>query len=364
MIDQMKMVTLLLLTLFAPMLSADSSGYRVEQVAKGLGIPWGLAFLNDNDLIITEREGGAKILSLRSGHLAPLSGLPRVYARGQGGLLDVAVPNDYQNQGWIYFTYSKPVEDGAATTLARAQLEGATLVQWEDLLVTRSVTDSGVHFGSRIIFDDQGHLFFTIGDRGERPNGQDLGNHAASILRLHRDGTIPATNPFWGEKGALPEIWSYGHRNPQGIAFDSQQRLWVIEHGPRGGDEINLIEPGNNYGWPVISYGMEYWGPVAVGEGTHKVGMEQPVKVYTPSIAPGSLLVYSGKAFPEWRDNLFAGALKLRHINRITLNTQGEAIDEERLLESLGQRIRALAESSEGWIYFSTDSGNIYRLRP
>lgn len=364
MIGWMKRVILLFCVLFASTLSADSSGYRVEQVAEGLGTPWGLAFLNDSEMLITEREGDAKILSLRSGRLTPLSGLPRVYARGQGGLLDVAVPSGYQGQGWIYFTYSKPVEGGAATTLARAQLRGNSLVQWEDLLVTRSVTDTGVHFGSRIAFDDQGHLFLTIGDRGKRPNGQDLGNHAASILRLHRDGTIPATNPFWGEQGALPEIWSYGHRNPQGIAFDSQQRLWAIEHGPRGGDEINLIEPGNNYGWPVISYGMEYWGPVAVGEGTHKAGMEQPVKIYTPSIAPGSLLVYSGKAFPEWRGNLFAGALKLRHINRITLNRRGEAIDEERLLESLGQRIRALVESSEGWIYFSTDSGNIYRLRP
>ncbi len=364
MINQMNIAILLFLILFAPMLSADPVGYRVEQVAEGVGIPWGLAFLSDNELLITEREGKAKILSLHSGHLEPLSGLPEVYAKGQGGLLDVAVPSDYQDHGWIYFTYSKPVEGGAATTLARAQLEGTTLTEWKDLLVTRSVSDSGRHFGSRITFDGKGYLFFTVGDRGVRPNGQDLGNHAGSILRLHRDGTIPETNPFWGKRGAVPEIWSYGHRNPQGIAFDSQWRLWSIEHGPRGGDEINLIEPGNNYGWPVISHGMEYWGPVAVGEGTHKAGMEQPVKVYIPSIAPGSLLVYSGKAFPEWRDNLLAGALKLRHINRITLDEQGEVIAEERLLEFLDQRIRALVEGPEGWIYLSTDSGNIYRLRP
>ena len=179
------------------------------------------------------------------------------------------------------------------------------------------------------------------------------------------DGSVPADNPFVKNAHALPEIWSYGHRNPQGIAYDLQrQRLWEIEHGPRGGDEINLILPGRNYGWPVISYGKEYWGPVQVGEGTEKEGMEQPVKVYIPSIAPGSLILYSGKAFPGWKGNLFSGALILTHLNRVALDESGKAVAEERLLESLNERIRALVESPEGWIYFSTDSGKIYRLRP
>jgi glucose/arabinose dehydrogenase len=184
-------------------------------------------------------------------------------------------------------------------------------------------------------------------------------------MRLTRDGRIPQDNPFISRDDVLPEIWSYGHRNPQGMAYDPEhKRLWLIEHGPRGGDEINLVMPGRNYGWPVISYGKEYWGPMAVGEGTHREGMEQPVKQYTPSIAPGSLLLYSGKAFPAWRGNLFAGALKLRHINRVTLDKEGKAIAEERLLTDLDERIRALAEDPRGWIWFSTDSGRIYVIKP
>ena len=204
-----------------------------------------------------------------------------------------------------------------------------------------------------------------MGDRGERSNGQDRSNHAGCVMRLNRDGSVPGDNPFIGQADVLPEIWSYGHRNPQGMAYDPiHKRLWLIEHGPRGGDEINLILPGRNYGWPVISYGKEYWGPVAVGEGTHRKGMEQPIKQYTPSIAPGSLLLYSGKAFPAWGGNLFAGALKLQHINRVTLDAKGNAIGEERLLTDLNERIRALAESPQGWIYFSTDSGKVYRIKP
>jgi len=182
---------------------------------------------------------------------------------------------------------------------------------------------------------------------------------------LKRNGETPKDNPFVQTANVLPEIWSYGHRNPQGIAYDhTTRRLWSIEHGPRGGDEINLILPGRNYGWPIISYGKEYWGPFAVGEGTERKGMEQPIKQYTPSIAPGSLLVYSGKKFPNWQGNLFSGALKLRHLNRVVLNKEGKAISEERLLENLNERIRALVEAPNGWIYFSTDSGKIYQIKP
>ncbi len=229
----------------------------------------------------------------------------------------------------------------------------------------RSASATGRHFGSRIVFDVQGHLFFSVGDRGVRPNGQDLTTHAGSILRLNLDGSLPADNPFLNRPGALPEIYSFGHRNPQGLAYDAKrERLWSIEHGPRGGDEINLIKAGENYGWPVVSHGKEYWGPMMVGEATHKAGMMDPVKVYVPSIAPGSLLLYSGKAFPGWRDDLFSGALKLTHLNRVSLNQEGQPVAEERLLESLGERIRALAEDPQGWLYLSTDSGKILRLRP
>ncbi|MDH5660304.1 MAG: PQQ-dependent sugar dehydrogenase, partial [Gammaproteobacteria bacterium] len=288
-----------------------------------------------------------------------------VMAEGQGGMLDVAISPNYKNDGWIYFTYVKNIDGEGATVLARAKLKLNRFYEWQELLVSESTTDASQHFGSRIAFDKKGHVFFGIGDRGERPNAQDLTNHAGSIMRLNLDGSIPEDNPFVNSDSSLPEIWSYGHRNPQGLVYDIKtNRLWEIEHGPRGGDEINLIKKGANYGWPVISYGKEYWGPLAVGEGTHRKGMEQPVKVYVPSIAPGSLLIYSGTIFPQWQGNLFSGALKLRHINRIVLNKKGEAISEERLLETLDNRIRALAQSPEGWIYFSTDSGEIYRIKP
>ena len=339
--------------------------FVVEEVANNLDVPWGMAFLNTDNILITERNGNVKLLNLGKGSLTPIQGTPTVLATGQGGLLDVAIPPSYRPGGWIYFTYTKNVRGQGVTTLARSHLSGDRLNNWQDIVISESGSSTGRHFGSRIAFDDNGYLFFTIGDRGERPNGQDLKTHAGSVLRVQLDGSVATNNPFIGQKDVLPEIWSYGHRNPQGIVYDRQkQRLWLIEHGPRGGDEINLIQPGKNYGWPVVSYGKEYWGPMAVGEGTEKEGMEQPIKVYIPSIAPSSLILYSGKAFPDWKGNLLAGALKLQHINRVVLDDSGKAVDEERLLTSLNERIRALAESPEGWIYFSTDSGRILRIRP
>lgn len=345
--------------------TSNGMAFEVEQVIDGLGVPWGMAFLNTNEILFTERGGKAGILMLDRARVSWLKGVPKVLAEGQGGLLDVAVPPGYEPSGWIYFTYSKNINGQGVTTLARAHRQNDQLTNWQDLLVTRSATNTSRHFGSRITFDGKGHLFFTIGDRGKRPNAQDLSNHAGSVLRLNLDGSVPPGNPFSEKKNALAEIWSYGHRNPQGIFFDKElQRLVLIEHGPRGGDEINIILPGRNYGWPVISYGKEYWGPVRVGEGTHKAGMEQPIKVYVPSIAPGSLLIYSGKAFPGWKQNLFSGALKARHLNRVVLDRQGKEVAEERLLSELDERIRALIESQEGWLYLSTDSGRILRVKP
>ena len=338
---------------------------KLEKVMERLGVPWGLVFISPSQLLVTEREGTIRLLDLKSSTNVKLQNSPQVLADGQGGMLDVAIPPNYQTSKWIYFTYVKDDNGEGVTVLSRAKLNNESFTQWQELLVTKSGTEQGYHFGSRITFDDQGHVYFGIGDRGERSNAQDLTNHAGSIIRLNLDGSIPKDNPFIKRKSALPEIWSYGHRNPQGLSYDfKHKRLWEIEHGPRGGDEINLILPGKNYGWPVISYGKEYWGPIAVGEGTHRKGMQQPVKVYIPSIAPGSLMVYTGDAFPKWKGNLLSGALKLKHINRIVLNEKGEAVKEERLLESLDHRIRALTQSPEGWIYFSTDSGSIYRLRP
>ena len=354
----------------ARIIQSDKATFALEEVIDGLGIPWGLAFISDNQLLITEREGSVKLLDVQRKTLSPVQGVPEVMAENQGGLLDVAVPPDFTRGDWIYFTFVRDKDGQGVTVLARAKLKSNAagvnqLVQWQDLLETRSASDTGRHFGSRIVFDENGYVYFGVGDRGERPYSQDLTNHAGSVMRLHRDGRVPADNPFKQRRDVPPEIWSYGHRNPQGMAYDyDNKRLWLIEHGPRGGDEINLVLPGRNYGWPVISYGKEYWGPLAVGEGTHREGMEQPIKQYTPSIAPGSLLLYTADAFPSWRGNLFAGALKLQHLNRVTLSKDGRAIAEERLLTELNERIRALAQGPQGWLYFSTDSGKVYVMKP
>ena len=350
----------------ASILKGRSAGmtYRLEEVASGLGTAWGMAFISPTGLLVTEKEGSVKRIDLSSGRLSNLRGAPQVWNRGQGGLLDVAVPPDFNDGGWIYFTFAKEHNGQGITVLARARLKGDMLTDWQELLATRSASTADVHFGSRIAFDDRGHLFFSVGDRGKRENAQDLSNHAGKILRLNRDGSIPQDNPLVGG-GGLPEIWSYGHRNPQGLFWDTgRQILWANEHGPRGGDEINRIEPGGNFGWPVVSHGKEYWGPVPVGEGTSKPGMQDPIQVYIPSIAPGSLLVYSGEAFPDWRGQLFSGALALTHLNRVVLDDNLRPVGEERLLEDLEERIRTLVQSPEGYLYLSTDSGRILVLRP
>ena len=342
----------------------SSTNYAIDLLASELGIPWGMTLIGPNKLLITERNGQLLQLDLITGQQRHISGLPPIYAKGQGGLFDIKIPPDSSHLQWLYFTYAKPVAGQGRTTLARAKLIGHKLKQWQDLLVTESATSTNRHFGSRMAFDGNGHVFFSVGDRGHRPNGQDLSTHAGSILRLNLDGTVPKDNPFIAQNNALAEIYSYGHRNPQGLAFDQKhQRLWAIEHGPRGGDEINLIKPGRNYGWPVVSFGKEYWGPFSVGEGTLKAGIEPPAKVYIPSIAPSSLLLYSGRAFKTWRGNLLSGALKLTHLNRVELD--GELVTaEHRLLTELKQRIRHVIEDKQGNLLISTDSGRIYRLKP
>lgn len=353
-----------------PLSEGSSLGhdYQVEEVASGFGTPWGLAFISDAEMVITGRAGQLWLLNTESGESSELSGLPGdIATRGQGGLLDVQTSPSFGSDRTLYFTYSKAVDDGAATTLARAVLSenNDQLTGWEDLLVTDSASNAGQHFGSRVTFDDEGYVYFGVGDRGDRDNGQDFSNHASSIMRLHLDGRVPDDNPFVDDADIPDEIWSLGHRNPQGLAYDLERnRLWEIEHGPRGGDEINVIEAGENYGWPVVSHGREYWGPVDVGEAESLPGYVDPVKVYVPSIAPGSLLVYRGDAFPDWRGHLFAGALVLTHLNHIAVNAQGEIGEEDRLLEDLGERIRAVAEDDHGHLFLSTDSGRILRVSP
>ncbi|MGH1543771.1 MAG: PQQ-dependent sugar dehydrogenase [Arenicella sp.] len=344
--------------------------FNVDMLADDLDSPWAMVFLSPSELLITNRHGSLTLLELSSGKKQQISGVPEVSSSGQGGLLDIALPPGFDPEqaqnNWIYFTLSRATSGQAATELARARLqkESLRLHDWETLLHSKSASDSGRHFGSRIAFDNQGHVFFGIGDRGHRSNAQDLSNHAGSIIRLNLDGTIPDDNPFINNDDALPEIWSYGHRNPQGMAFDNlHQRLWSSEHGPQGGDEINLIERGKNYGWPVVSQGEEYGEDTPVGVLTQQ-GMIDPIKVYSPSIAPGSLLLYTGTAFPRWQGNLLLGSLKLQHLNRITLDQHMLAVDEERLLEDSNERIRALVMHTNGDIYIGTDSGKLLRISP
>ncbi|HKJ99300.1 MAG TPA: PQQ-dependent sugar dehydrogenase [Desulfotignum sp.] len=347
-------------------LTGDSEGmvFQVDEIVSGQGVIWGLAFLSAERLLFTERQGNINVMDLDTGLIQRLQGSPDVWNKDQGGMLDAAVEKDHGPGDWVYFTYSKKIQGQGATTLARARLQEEKLTDWQDLLVTKSVTGTSRHFGSRIAFDGSGHLFFSVGDRGVRPNGQDRSTHAGAILRVNLDGSPPEDNPFVEENG-LPEIWSYGHRNPQGLFWVStEDRLWSNEHGPRGGDEINLIQPGENYGWPVVSHGKEYWAPLPVGEATSKPGMADPAKVFTPSIAPSSLLVYSGKAFPLWQGNFFSGALAMTHLNRVVLDSNDRPVKEERLLLDLDERIRDVIESPEGWLYVSTDSGRIFRIKP
>lgn len=343
---------------------ANNVSYQVEKVVSNLGIPWGMAFLNNKEMLITQKNGKIFRLDIQTKELKSIKNPFKIYHHRQGGLLDVKISPHYKKDAWIYFTYVKKLNGFGVTILSRAKLKNNTLYSTEELLVTKSGTKTGVHFGSRITFDEDGYLYLGVGDRGFRPNAQDLNTHAGAILRLNLDGTIPRDNPFVGKDG-LDEIYSYGHRNPQGLFYDKKKNiLYSNEHGPRGGDEINIVQKGNNYGWPTISYGKEYFSYQAVGIGTHKEGMVQPIKVYIPSIAPSSLIVYSGKIFKQWEGNIFSGALSLRHLNRIVLDKDLVAVSEERLLENLDQRIRNVIEGPDGFLYISTDNGDILRIKP
>ncbi|MDB1123835.1 PQQ-dependent sugar dehydrogenase [Vibrio algarum] len=350
----------ILLLLLSPISYAEQK-FTFQRVTQGLNIPWGLAFTDNDNLIITERTGAIKHLNIASGEISLLFQIPNLNNRGQGGLLDIAVSP--QDPSKLYVTYTKSTGKGLATTLAKANYQNGKLSGFKDVLVTDSATDTSRHFGSRISFDLNGHLYFSIGDRGVRENGQDNSNHSGTILRLNLDGSIPTDNPFFKETNTRNEIWSYGHRNPQGLYFDNlTKKLWSIEHGPRGGDEINEIKKGANYGWPITSHGKEYWGPVDVAEDTERPGIEPPKLVYIPSIAPSSLILYRGDHYPALNGKLLASALKLTHINIISFQPNGTLIETGRIANNLKQRIRSITTNPKGEIFFSTDDGNIYRI--
>ena len=339
---------------------------RPDTIITGLSIPWGLAFLPDGDLIVNERDGKMLRYSRDGKLVAEIKGLPDIQPRGQGGLMDIRLHPEYQTNGWIYFAYSYRLDrsrEGWNTALMRAKLKDNTLVEKELLFQGIPGSVRGQHFGCKITFDGKGHVFFGIGDRGFMENAQDLSNDCGKIHRLNEDGSIPADNPFINTPGARPSIWSYGVRNPQGLVispFDG--KLWESEHGPKGGDELNLIEPGKNYGWPEISFGINYNGTILTPD-TAKAGMEQPVKYWVPSIAPCGMTFVTGNKYKGWEGNILIGSLRFRNLVRLEISGD-QVLHEEVLLHNIG-RMRNVEVCPEGYVYVGVENpGMIIRLEP
>jgi glucose/arabinose dehydrogenase len=349
--------------------------YRVVTVAEGLVVPWSMTFLPGGDMLFTERPGRLRII--RNGALIPdpVPGVPKVLAEGQGGLLDVVPHPDFASNRLLYLSFSKPIGDGseATTAVVRGRFENDRLTSVEEIFEAK--TRGRGHYGSRLAFDRDGYLFITVGERQVATVGdlsahpaQDLSNHHGTVVRLHDDGRVPADNPFVGREGALPEIWSYGHRNPQGLAIHPETGdIWLNEHGPQGGDELNRVRAGVNYGWPVIGFGVNYRTGTALHEGTQREGMESPVHVWVPSIATSGLLIYTGDKFPDWRGNLFVGGMAGQQMARLTMDGP-RVVQEETLLQGVG-RVRDIRQGPDGYIYVAIeDRGGaptpIVRLEP
>jgi glucose/arabinose dehydrogenase len=352
------------LVLFLP-LALGAQAPRVVKLVEGLDHPWSLAFLPDGRMLVTERPGRLNLIG-RDFKRSNVEGVPRVFASGQGGLLEVALHPRFAENGFIYLSYAGPGDGGASTELARARLDGARLVDLTVMFVQEPKTTGGLHFGGRIVFDRAGFLFLTLGERGQMQRAQVPGNHHGSVIRLRDDGTVPPDNPFAGRPGWRPEKVDLGHRNMQGAALHPQTgELWTHEHGPQGGDEINIIRPGTNYGWPVITYGVNYGTGTKIGEGTHKDGMAQPLYYWVPSIAPSGMAFYTGDRFPGWKGNLFVGALRDEMLVRLVLDGD-KVLREERLLKGVLGRIRDVRNGPDGYLYLLTDErpGVVARLEP
>jgi glucose/arabinose dehydrogenase len=341
--------------------------FRVVDVATGLANPWSLAFLPGGDMLVTERPG--RLRRIRAGALekAPIAGVPKVAARGQGGLLDVAVHPDFASNGLVYLSYSADGPGGAGTEVMRAKLSGDRLEEGKVIFRVNPKTRGDAHYGSRFLFAPDGNLFVAFGDRYTyRDRAQNVSDHLGTIVRIKDDGAVPDDNPFRGREGALPEIFSYGHRNTQGLALrPGTSQIWQHEHGPRGGDEVNILKAGANYGWPKVTFGIDYDGSV-ISRHTAMAGMEPPVLHWTPSIAPSGMAFYDGDKFPAWKGDLFVGALALTHLRRVRL--EGDKVaEQEVLLPSLDERIRDVRSGPDGFLYLVTDdprSGRVLRLEP
>ena len=336
---------------------------EVVTVAEGFEHPWGLAILPDGRRLVTERPGRLRLVGVDGKVSGPLAGVPEVFARGQGGLLDVVLDPDFARTPWVYLSFSEPGEGGGGTTVARGRLGEAGLEAVEVIFRQAPKLDAGQHFGSRLVFDREGRLFITSGDRGNWENVQRLDRGQGKIFRIERDGGIPADNPFVGKPEATPAIWSYGHRNAQGAALHPQTgELWQTEHGARGGDELNIARAGLNYGWPVVTLGVNYNGqPIGTGR-ADAPGMEQPIHHWTPSIAPSGMAFYTADRFPAWKGDLFVGALAYQRVVRLELEG-GKVVGEEALLTDMGERIRDVRVGADGYLYLLTDAANGKLLR-
>ena len=348
-------------------ITTEEHALRVVRLVERLEHPWGLAFLPDGRMLVTERAGRLRIVG-KDFKLAPepVQGLPAITAHGQGGLLDVALHPRHSENGLIYISYSARGDGGISTEVARGRLAGGKLEDVQVIFRQLPKSGAGQHFGSRLVFNRDGLLYITLGDRGDQRRAQRPDDHAGSVIRLHDDGTIPRDNPYANRPGWRPEKYTIGNRNMQGAALHPQTGvLWTHEHGPQGGDEINIIRAGANYGWPVITYGANYGTGTRIGEGTHKPGMEQPLHYWVPSIAPSGMAFYTGDRFPKWRGDLFVGALRDAMLVRLKLDGD-KIVKEERMLKNALGRIRDVRSGPDGFIYLLTDESNgvLARLEP
>lgn len=356
---------LLLVGLFFSSAIYAQSDYKTELYVEGIDIPWGMAWLPNGDMLVTERSGSLYLI--RDGEIVTtIDNLPNdIDVNGQGGFLDVDVHPNYNENGWIYFSYSSSSGegDGSNTAIIRAKLENNALTDIETLYKGTPNSRRGQHYGSRIEFDRDGYLFFTIGDRGNRSElPQDVSQDGGKVYRIHDDGSIPEDNPFVGQDGALPAMWSYGHRNQQGMAMNPATGvMWAHEHGPRGGDEMNIIKPGHNYGWPILSFGINYSG-TSFAEGTYREGMEPPVTFWDPSIAPSGMTFVTSDYYPEWKGHLLVGSLKFVQLQLLKLDGDNVTSKEE-ILNGVG-RVRSLKQAPDGYIYIGTTRGGIHRILP
>lgn len=349
----------------AQVITTPDEQFRIVEITRGLEHPWGMAFLPDGRILITERPGRLRLMENNQLVPQPLSGLPAIVAQGQSGLLDVALHPNFEHNQLVYIAYTSARNRGISTDVARAKLVGQSLEDVQVIFKSNRGTTTGRHFGSRLVFDGKGFLYIGLGDHGQMERAQDSADHAGSVIRIHDDGRVPADNPYQQQGDWLPEIFSIGNRNIQGaVLHPTSGELWTHEHGPQGGDEINIIQAGRNYGWPVITYGENYGGG-KIGEGTAKAGMEQPLHYWVPSIAPsGMAFLTSDRYGTAWKGSLFVGSLKFARLHRLEL--QGaQVVRDEYLLDGLGARIRDVRQGPDGWLYLLTDSpdGQLLRLR-